>query len=63
MGGKPCIRGLRTTASTVLDLLAAGYTTERILQAYPLLEAEDIQQVVAHAAFRLGEQEIDLHAS
>jgi uncharacterized protein (DUF433 family) len=64
MGGKPCIRGMRITAGTVLELLAAGYTNERILQAYPLLEARDIQQVVAYAAYRVNGQEIDLnHAS
>lgn len=33
MGGKPYIRGLRITVGTVLGLLAAGTTRERILQA------------------------------
>ncbi|MFM9047737.1 MAG: DUF433 domain-containing protein, partial [Cyanobium sp.] len=39
MGGKPCIRGLRITVSTIVGLLASGETRERILKAYPLLEA------------------------
>ena len=47
MGGKPCIRGLRLTVGTILDLLAAGRTEDEILTSYPYLEKEDIQ--VAHA--------------
>lgn len=57
MGGKPCIRGLRVTAGTVLGLLASGATRERILQAYPYLEPEDIDAVLAYAAWRLEERE------
>ena len=51
MGGKPCIRGLRVTVSTVLGLLATGHSPERILQAYPYLEREDIDAALAYAAF------------
>lgn len=57
MGGKPCIRGLRVTAGTVLGLLASGHSRERILQAYPYLEAEDLDAVMAYAAWRLEERE------
>ena len=57
MGGKPCIRGLRLTASTILGLLASGKTRERILQAYTYLEPEDIDAVLAYAAWRLEERE------
>ena len=57
MGGKPCLRGLRVTVSTVLGLLASGHTRERILQAYPYLEAEDIDAALAYAAWRLEERE------
>jgi uncharacterized protein (DUF433 family) len=57
MGGKPCIRGLRITVSTVLGLLAAGTSRERILQAYPNLEPEDIDAVLDYAAWRLEERE------
>ena len=42
MGGKPCIRGMRVTVGTILGLMASGHSKERILQAYPYLEAEDI---------------------
>ena len=53
MGGKPCIRGLRITVSTIVGLLASGETRERILEAYPLLESADIDQALAYAAWRL----------
>ncbi len=48
--GKPCIRGTRIMVSVVLDNLAAGEPTERILRSYPSLKAEDIQAALAYAA-------------
>ncbi len=60
MGGKPCIRGLRVTVGTVVGLLAAGDSRERILKAYPYLEAEDLDEALAYAAWRLQEREEEL---
>ncbi len=57
MGGKACIRGMRVTAGMVLGLLASGYSRARILEAYPYLEAEDIDAALKYAAWRLQEQE------
>jgi uncharacterized protein (DUF433 family) len=57
MGGKPCIRGLRVTVGTILGLLSSNRSRERILQAYPYLEAEDIDAALAYAAWRLEERE------
>jgi len=57
MGGKACIRGMRVTASMVLGLLATGETRERILRDFPYLEPEDIDEVLAYAAWRLLERE------
>jgi uncharacterized protein (DUF433 family) len=57
MGGKPCIRGLRITVGTILGLLAAGESRERILQAYPHLEPPDLDEALAYAAWRLQERE------
>lgn len=34
-GGKPCIRGMRVTVGTIIGLLSAGHSEERILKAYP----------------------------
>ncbi|HQR41500.1 MAG TPA: DUF433 domain-containing protein [Gemmatales bacterium] len=55
MNGKPCIRGLRVTVSTIQALLTSGETRERILQAYPYLEEADLDAVLAYA----GEMKID----
>jgi len=60
MGGKPCIRGLRVTVGAIVGLLAAGRTRHEILQAYPYLEAEDIDQALAYAAWRVEEREVAL---
>ena len=57
MGGKPCIRALRVTVGTIIGLLAAGKTTQGILQAYPYLEEEDIHEALAYAAWRVEESE------
>jgi len=40
--GKPTIRGMRITVKTVLEYIAAGETIANILEAYPVLEKEDI---------------------
>jgi len=40
--GRPCIRGMRIRVSDVLDLFAAGLTSEQILEEMPDLEAEDL---------------------
>jgi len=50
MGGVPCIRGLRMPVATVVDMVAAGMTTEEILHDFPDLEAEDI-----HAALQYNQ--------
>ena len=60
MGGKPCIRGQRVTVGMVLGLLAVGRSSEEILRAYPYLEAEDIDQCLAYAAWRMEERDLPL---
>lgn len=57
MGGKPCIRGLRISVATIVGLIASGVSRERILQAYPQLEAADIDAALSYAAWRLEERE------
>ena len=52
MGGKPCIRGLRVTVGTIVGLIASGYSTADILQAYPYLEDEDIREALKYASIR-----------
>jgi uncharacterized protein (DUF433 family) len=47
---KPCIRGLRYSVETILELLSAGMTIEEILADYDDLERQDILAVLAFAA-------------
>jgi uncharacterized protein (DUF433 family) len=51
LGGKACIRGMRISVSLVLNLVANGMTAEEILEQYPDLEAEDIQEALRYAAW------------
>jgi len=55
MSGKPCIRGLRVTVGTIVGLVAAGYSTVEILQAYPYLEEEYVRQALEYASWRAEE--------
>jgi len=57
--GKPCIRGLRFPVSRLLGLLASGETKETILKAYPYLQAEDIDQALAYAAYLAEEETVE----
>ncbi len=60
MGGRPCLRGIRVTVGTILGLLAAGRSSQEILDAYPYLEPEDIQAALAYGAWRTQETEVPL---
>ena len=55
--GKPTIRGLRITVKTVLEFLAAGESMENILDAYPVLEREDILAALQFAA-KMSDHEV-----
>lgn len=52
-GGRPCIRGMRIRVIDILDLLAAGLSTEQVLEELPDLEPEDVQAALRYAARRL----------
>jgi len=58
--GKPCIRGLRFPVSRLLGLLASGETKESILNAYPYLEAEDVDEALRYAAVLAEDETIEL---
>ena len=60
MGGKPCIRGMRVTVGTVVGLVASGHSDADILKAYPYLEADDIREALAYAAWRSEEIDVPL---
>ncbi len=50
MHGAVCFRGTRIPVSVVLDNLAAGETSERILDQYPSLQPEHIPAAISYAA-------------
>ncbi|MGD9260680.1 MAG: DUF433 domain-containing protein [Desulfobacterales bacterium] len=50
MMGKPIIAGTRITVELILEKLAAGETTEQILDAHPRLTREAIREALAFAA-------------
>ena len=57
MGGRACIRDTRVTVSLIVNLVANAMEFEEILEAYPYLEPEDIQQALHYAAW-LAEENI-----
>ncbi|MBN1343245.1 MAG: DUF433 domain-containing protein [Phycisphaerae bacterium] len=58
--GKPCIRGLRFPVSRVLGLLAAGENKQSILEAYPYLEPEDVDEALRYAVCLAEDETIQL---
>ena len=56
MTGKACIRGMRITVSIVLNLLASGLSRAEIIDLYPYIENEDIDQCLQYAAYLAEEQ-------
>ncbi len=63
MGVKPCVRGTRVTVGTLVGLLASGHDPSAILAAYPYLEARDLRQALAYAAWRVEEVEVPIPAA
>jgi uncharacterized protein (DUF433 family) len=51
-GGKPIIRGMRTTMQDVLEYLAGGKSESEILADFPDFTREDIRSCLAFAADR-----------
>ena len=60
MGGKPCVRGTRVTVGMILGMLASRYSKEHILERYPYLEPQDIDEALTYAAWRVEEVEVPL---
>jgi len=57
MGGRACIRGMRITVSLIVNLVANGMSVEEIIEAYPYLEPDDIQQALQYVAW-LAEESV-----
>ena len=56
LGGRACIRGLRIPVHLLLDLLAAGENQKQILEDYPDLTPEDIQDAIQYGAWLAREE-------
>ncbi len=54
--GKPVIKGTRLSVEFVLDLFAAGWSEQQVLDNYPRLSLEAVRAAFAFAADRLRDQ-------
>lgn len=62
MGGVPCVRGLRIPVATVVHMVADGMTTDEIIDAYPDLQPEDVEQALHYAAESVRQRKLPLRA-
>ena len=53
LGAKPCIKDTRISVMHILELLASGGTVERILEGWPALTQDAIEQAARYAARQL----------
>ena len=60
MDGVSCIRGLRIPVATVVSMVADGMSTAEILDAYPDLDCNDIQEALLFAAEAVRERALPL---
>jgi uncharacterized protein (DUF433 family) len=56
--GKPVIRGTRISVQFVVDLLAAGWSHEQVLESYPHISEPDIRACLAYAGELLREEQV-----
>ena len=56
--GKPVVRGTRIAVEHIVDLLAAGWTPEQVLDSYPTLTAEDVRACLAYASELLHSEKV-----
>lgn len=63
MGGVPCIRDFRVPVSAVVGMIADGMTIAEVLDAYPDLMLEDIQESLRYAAEAVRERELPLRTA
>ena len=56
LGGRASIRGMRIPVSVIVGQIAHGASFDDILEEYPDLEREDIQQAIEYAAWLAQEQ-------
>ena len=62
LSGRPRIAGTRIAVDFVLDLLASGWSSARILDEYPHLKHDDLQAVFAFVRDCMRDEEFVLEA-
>ncbi len=50
LGGKPCITGTRLSVEFILELFASGASREELMNTYPQLTDEAIEEALHYAA-------------
>ena len=58
--GKPVVKGTRLSVEFLLELFAAGWTQEQVLENYPTLTLEGLRAVFAFSAESM--REVSLYA-
>lgn len=58
-GGKPIVRGRRLAVEHVLGMLAAGSSSQELLDGYDWLEPEDIQACLVYARRAAANERIE----
>lgn len=60
LGGKPRIRDTRISVEMILEWLASGATAASIVEDYPHIEIEDVEEAIRYAS-RFLENEVLIH--
>lgn len=55
-GGRPCIRGMRSRVTDIIDLMANGFTQQQVLEELPDLTSEDVQAALRYVSQRLDDK-------
>jgi uncharacterized protein (DUF433 family) len=53
LGGKPIIRGTRISVAMILEWMASGASIEDVIERFPHLKADDVEQALSYAASSL----------
>jgi uncharacterized protein (DUF433 family) len=58
LGGKPVVRGSRISVELVVEMLADGWSEERVLESYPALTLDDVCACLGYAATSASSEEL-----
>ncbi len=53
-GGQPIIKGTRILVLDILELIKHGQSFDEILNGFPSLTKEDIQEIISYAKFLIS---------